>query len=61
MVNPEELHNKAKGTDPRTSPEHVNPGTSPTPFVSMENRKSGQVPGAKVGALKTKAENPNQV
>ena len=54
MENPESLHDKAKGSASRTSPEFVNPGTSNTPFVSKENRRTGRVEGAQVDALRSR-------
>ena len=59
--NAESLHDTAKGAGKRTGPEFLNPGTSPTPFVSKEQRRSGKIVGAQVENLKNRTMNPNNV
>lgn len=60
-MNPESLHEKSKSTASPTTDQFVNPGTSPTPFVSMEQRKHAKVEGGNMAALKAKATTPNNV
>jgi len=60
-MNPESLHEKNKGTDSRTDAQFVNPGTSPSSFVKMEERKHAKISNANSAALVEKASNPNNV
>lgn len=57
----EKLHDKLKTSAKQTGEQFVNPGTSPTPFVGMENRRHGKVMGGNQEALRAKANNPNEV
>lgn len=57
----EELHNKWRGTEKRVTDEFVNPGTSPTAFVQMSQRKHARVEGANQSLLQSKAMNANNL
>jgi len=60
-MNPESLHDKSKSKESPTTERFVNPGTSPTAFVTMEQRKSAKIESSAATALRNMATKPNNV
>lgn len=60
-MNPESLHEKSKSKVSPTTESFVNPGTSPTPFASMEQRKHAKIEGGNAANLRSRATQPNEV